>query len=194
MTSSVSWPVTPGATGSHWRQGGRARLERQPAPVPDLDRIAAVPGREELQNPALEEGRVHAELQGHPPAELAAEIVDHLPQEGEGLPGIVDIAGAVLQAQDVAGLGDVGQERIVARVLPLMRVEASEGPADGGAGADHRAIDGDRDPGQGQARQRLGHDVAVERDQGPQRLLRKLAEPVRHGAPGRQPGQAAEAG
>src|SRR4029453_13030073 len=86
---------------------GRDRLERQPTPVSDLDRIAAVPSGQQLQNPALEEGRVHAELQRHAPAELTAEIVDHLPQERDGLLGIVDVARAVLEAEDVAGLGDV---------------------------------------------------------------------------------------
>jgi hypothetical protein len=174
--------------------GGRDRLERQPAPVPDLDCIAAGPGGEQLQNPALEEGRVHTELQGDPPAEVVAEVVDHRPQEGDGLLGVVDVDGAVLQPQDVAGLGDVGQERIVAGVFPMMRVETSERPAHRGPGPDHRAIHVDRDPRQGQARQRLGHEVAVERDERRQRLLRELAEPVRHGAPRGQPGQAAEAG
>ena len=172
---------------------GRDRLERQPAPVPDLDRIATVPRREQGENPALEEGRVHAKLQRHAPAELAAQVVDHFPQERDGLLGIVDIARPVFQPEDVAGLRDVGQQRIVARVLPMVRVEPPEGPADGGPSPDHGAVHVDGDPGQVQAGQGLGHEITVERHEGRQGLLRELPEPVRHGAAGWQPGQAAEA-
>jgi hypothetical protein len=64
-----------------------------------------------MENPALEEGGVHAELQRHTPAELAAQVVDDLPQERDRLLGVVDIARPVLQPEDVAGLRDVGQER-----------------------------------------------------------------------------------
>jgi hypothetical protein len=109
--------------------GGGDRLEREPAPVADLDRVATLLCGEHVQNPALEEGRVHAELQGHVPAEPAAQVVDHLAQERDGLFGVVHVAGAVLQPEDVAGLGHVGNQGIVARVLPVMRGEAAEGPS-----------------------------------------------------------------
>jgi hypothetical protein len=80
--------------------------------------------------------------------------------------GIVDIARAVLQPEDVAGLRDVGQERVVAGIFPMMRVEAAEGPVDGGPGPDHRAVHVDRDPGQVQAGEGLGHEITVERHEG----------------------------
>jgi hypothetical protein len=83
---------------------GGERLEREPAPVADLDRVATLPRGEQVQNPALEEGGVHAELQGHAPAEPAAQVVDQLAQERDGLLGVVHIAGPVLQPEDVAGL------------------------------------------------------------------------------------------
>ena len=105
----------------------------------------------------------------------------------------MDVAGPVLQPQDVAGLGDVGEQRIVAGVLPMMGIEAAEGPADGGAGADHGAIDVDRQPRQRQARDGVDHEVVVELDQRRQRLLRELPEPVAHGARRRHARQPAEA-
>jgi hypothetical protein len=103
------------------------------------------------------------------------------------------VAGTVLEPEDVAGLRDVGQQRIVARVLPMVRVEPTEGPADGGPSPDHGAANVDGDPGQVQAGKGLGHEITVERHKGRQGLLRELPEPVRHGAVGWQPGQAAEA-
>jgi hypothetical protein len=77
---------------------GGERLEREPAPVADLDRVATLPRGEQVQNPALEEGGVHAELQGH--------------------------ARAGSSAGGCGRSGHMGDQRIVARVLPVMRVEA----------------------------------------------------------------------
>jgi hypothetical protein len=74
-----------------------------------------------------------------------------------------------------------------------MRVEAPEGPAHCRAGANHRAVHVDRQARQLQAGQGLGHEVAVERDERGEGLLRELAQPVGHGATRRQSGQAAEA-
>ena len=103
------------------------------------------------------------------------------------------VAGAVLQPEDVPGLGHVGEQGVVARVLPMMGVEATEGPPHRGPGPDDRSIDVDRQTRQIQPGQRLGHEVAVEGDERGKRLLRELAQPVGHGAAGGQPGQAAEA-
>src|SRR3546814_21102179 len=89
--------------------------------VPHLDRIPAVPGGQQVQNPALEEGRVHAELQGQAPPEPGAQVVDDVAQEGYGLLGVMHVAGAVLQPEDVPGLGHMSETGVVARVLPVMR-------------------------------------------------------------------------
>ena len=170
------------------------RLERQPTPVPDLDRVAALPRGEQAENPALEEGGVHPELQGDAPPEPAAQVRDELAQKGHGLLGVVDIARAVLQPEDMAGLGHMGDQRVVARVLPMMGVEPPERPADRGPRADDRPVHINGQAGQVKAGQRLGHEVAVEGDERGEGLLGELAQPVRHGATGRQARQAAEAG
>src|SRR5713226_8422743 len=43
---------------------GGELLERQPAPVADLDGIGTAPGGQQAEHGALAKGRVHAELQG----------------------------------------------------------------------------------------------------------------------------------
>jgi hypothetical protein len=146
-----------------------------------------------VENPALEEGRVHAKLQRYASPEAAAQVVDQLPQEGHGLLGVVDVAGAVLQPEDMAGLSHMGEQRVVARVLPMMGVEPAERPADRGPGAHDRSIDVDGQAWQIQSGQCLRHEVAVEGHERDERLLGELAQPVGHGAAGGQPGQAAEA-
>ena len=103
------------------------------------------------------------------------------------------VAGPILHAQDVARLGDVGQQRVVAGIFPVMGVEATEGPAHGGAGAHDGAIDVDRQPRQGQALDRVSDEVVVELDQRGQGGLGELAQPVADGARRRDPRQAAEA-
>lgn len=51
---------------------------------------------------------------------------------------------AILQPQDVGGLRQMGQQRIVAEMFPMMRIEAAKRPRHGGAGTHHRAVDVDR--------------------------------------------------
>jgi hypothetical protein len=56
------------------------------------------------------------------------QAVDEFAQEGDGLLGVMHVARAVLEAQDVPGLGQMGHERVVAQVLAMMWIEAAEGP------------------------------------------------------------------
>jgi hypothetical protein len=56
----------------------------------------------------------------------------------------------------VAGLGEMGQQGVVSRVLTMMRIQAAEGPSDRRAGADDPAVDVD-----GQARQVEGVIASV---------------------------------
>jgi hypothetical protein len=193
MARSWKKPVTCGATGEPALPLSGELLQGQPVPVPDLDGIGTAPGRQQTEHGALAEGGVHAELQGEPAAERGPQAGDHLPQEGDALLGIVQVAGPVLHPQDVPRLGHGGQERVVAGILPMMGIEAAEGPADGGARAHDRAIDVDRQARQGQAPDRVDDEVVVELDQGAQGALAELPEPVADGAGGRDAGQPAEA-
>jgi len=52
----------------------------------------------------------------------------------------MDVPRAILEAQDVASLRQVGHERVVAQVLPVMRIEAAEGPLHGGSGGHDGAV------------------------------------------------------
>jgi hypothetical protein len=67
-------------------------------------------------------------------------------------------------------------------------------PADGGSRPDDRLIHVDRQTRQFEPRQRLGHEILIQGDERRQHLPGELAQPVGHGAPSGQPGQAAEAG
>jgi hypothetical protein len=173
---------------------GGELLQGQPAPVPDLDGIGTAPGGQQAEHGTLAEGGVHAELQGEPTAEGGPQAVDDLAQERDALLGIVHVARPILDPQDVPRLRHVGQQRVVAGIFPMMRVEAAKGPAHGGAGAHHGAIDVDRQARQGQAPDRVDDEVVVELDQWTQGGLGELPEPVADGAGRRDAGQTAEPG
>jgi hypothetical protein len=85
--------------------------------------------REQAQDLPLEKGRVHAELQGGGAPDARAEAVDELPQAGDGLLGVMDVPRAILEAQDVPSLGEMGHERVVAQGLAMMGIEAVAGTA-----------------------------------------------------------------
>ena len=105
----------------------------------------------------------------------------------------MDIAGPVLEAEDVSRLGHVRDQRVVARVLPMMGVEAAESPADGGPRADDRSIHVDRQARQLEPGQRLGHEIPIQGDERRQRLLGELPQPIGDRPAGGQSGQATEA-
>jgi hypothetical protein len=71
----------------------------------------------------------------------------------------VDAAGPVLEAKDLAGLGDMSEPRVVAAVLPVVRIEPAKGPGHGGPGADDSAVD------ILQLHQGVEHQILVELDQ-----------------------------
>src|SRR5215467_6131298 len=172
---------------------GRELFEGQPAPVADLDGVRTALGGQKTQHVPLEEGGVHAELQRKAPAEGSPQAVDNLAEKPRGLLGVVHIARPVLHAQDVARLGEVGQQRVVAGIFPMMRIEPAEGPAHGGPCADHRAIEVDRQPGQGQPLDGVDDEGMIKLDEWGQGRLRELAQPVADRARCGDPGQPAEA-
>jgi hypothetical protein len=105
----------------------------------------------------------------------------------------VHVTRPILDPQNVAGLRDMREQRVVAAIFPVVGIEAAEGPGDGGAGAHDGAVDIEREPGDVQPRHCVEHEVLIEPHQGAQRLLREAPEPVTHGARRRHAGQASKA-
>ena len=122
----------------------------------------AVAADQEGEDFRQEEGRIEAQLQRQGQAELASEIVNEFSEEDEGSFAIVDVAGAVLDPQDLRGLGEVGQDGIVTGHLAVVRIATAEGPGHGQTRRDHRAVDIDRQPAQAQLPDTIGHEPEVE--------------------------------
>jgi hypothetical protein len=86
----------------------------------------------------------------------------------------VDVAGAVLETKNLPGLRQMREQRIIARVLGVMGVEAAHRPGDLAAGADHCAIEVDRQSAKIQSLDLFIAVLALDPRQRAQRGLGKL--------------------
>ena len=107
---------------------------------------------------------------------------------------IVHVAWTILDPQDLTRLRFVGGDRIVARDLPMMGVEATLRPFDRLSGRDHRAIDIDRQASQSRLLQSLAHHLGVQPHQTRDVARRQLRQPPAHGSRRRQTAQPSEPG
>jgi len=158
-----------------------------------FDRIEATQAGEQLEQILLEKGRVHAKFQRQRAPQAGAQLADQFAHEALRALGVVDVARAVLEPQDLPSLRQMGQQRVVTGILGVMRVEAAHRPSDLTAGANHGAVQVDRQTPQPELLDLLIEQFAVEAHQRAQRSLRKLLEPVDHRAVAGNAGQAAEA-
>ena len=111
----------------------------------------------------LEKGRVHAEFQRQRAPQVRANLADQFAHEALRALGVVDVAGAVLEPQDLPGLRQVGKQRVVTGVLGMMRVKAPCGPAHFTTGTDDGAVEVDRQTPQRELLNLLIEQFAVKR-------------------------------
>src|SRR5712692_3594706 len=171
---------------------GDEGLQIQPVKEAHLDGVVSAREVEQSKDFALEKGRIHAELDGQPAPKTATQFPNRLAQEVQGTLAVVDVAGAVTQAQDLPRLRQMRQQRVVALDLAVVGVEPPAGPGHLAARVDERAIHVN-----GQTRQLQPLDLFIEqlpRDghQRGQRPLRETLEPVGHRTARRNPSQTAQ--
>jgi hypothetical protein len=97
--------------------------------------------------------RIHAKAYPAATPRRRDQLGPQLSQKRQARFAIVHVAGPILHAEDVGGFGDVRQDRVVTRHLPVMRVEAAEGAFHLQPGRDHHAVHIDRDRPQPERRQ-----------------------------------------
>lgn len=115
-----------------------------------------VQGRDDV---VAEEGAVHAYLDVHA-GQCRADLVDAGEDELAGTVGIVNVAGAEEEIEDLAGLGDGTEERVVASLASVLGIE-SDGRAFGATvGAQHRAVEVEGDAAQSEAGEALQDEAA----------------------------------
>jgi len=109
----------------------------------------------------------------------------------------VNVARTILDREDLAGLGHVGQDRVVARDLAVVRIEAPLRPGHLQTGRYHRAVHVQRHPAAAEPSQRLAHQLRVQLAESPHTAVGELLQPAAQralvGQPP-QPGQAAHQG
>src|SRR6267154_2628771 len=121
-----------------------------------------------------------------------ANLADQFAYEALRTLAVVDVAGAVLESEDLAGLRQMGEQRVVTGVLGVMRVKAACRPSHFTTGTDDGAVEVDRQTPKTELCDLLIEQFAVEAHQRAQRSLRKPLEPVDHRAVAGNPRQTAE--
>lgn len=107
--------------------------------------------------------------------------------------GIMDVAGSVVKVEDLSGLGDGAEERIVAPLALLAAVEAdgcSLGPA---AGPEDRSVEVEGDSTELESRQALTHEIPAELAQSIDAVLLDLRQSPTDGGDIGQSAQAQQA-
>ena len=86
------------------------RQKAQPFKERNFDRIARPFSFQKLKDLPLEKGPVHAKLQRQTSSQPYSQIVDQIAQEACGSLGVVDVAGPVLDSQNVSGLSQMRED------------------------------------------------------------------------------------
>ena len=159
----------------------------EPFPQRHLDRIAERFSVEKAQDLGIEEGAVEADFETMAVAEAGAQVCQNRTQEAVGVVRVVDVARAIPAPQQMAGLREVGGERVVRAILRVMRVEAALGAFGRSANAEHRAIHVERQAREAERIDGIVRHVAHHRGHGLDHGLRGARHPARHRAIGRQP-------
>ena len=168
------------------RAPGRLRadvlLQIEPAIKRHLDGIAGLPRAEPLQHILAEKRAIHAKADRAATRQQGSQLRPQIPQERQARLPVVDVARPILHPQHVGGLRQVRHDRVVARHLPVMRIEAAEGAFDLQARRHHHAVDIDRPRAHPQRGEHARDDRRVDRLQVRDRRHREPLQPPTHRA------------
>ena len=97
--------------------------QTDPVPEGDLDGVLG-PRLEPIEQIPAEIGSIEAKFEWHV-ADGVADLRDDVTDEADSVLTIGDVAGSILHARDVARLGDVGHDRVVAGDFAMVGVVAA---------------------------------------------------------------------
>src|SRR5437899_2288672 len=168
-------------------------LQPKPGMKRHLDRVLRPRARQAVEDIAAEKGSIHAEFEPIGASERRAELREEVAEEAPRALAVVDVARPILDPQDLAALRLVRRDRVVARHLAPVRIEATLRPRDLQPRRDDRAIDVDREPPLPGVPDGAGGDARVHPLQRWQMAHAKCAEPAADRAGRRELAQSAEA-
>jgi hypothetical protein len=116
-------------------------LEINPSPERHLDRKTSMAAGQESDDVVAEEGAIEAEVEPVALSQRLANLSEEIVEEVHRRLTVVDVAGAVLDSEDMPGLADMGGDREVAGDLAMMGIEPSECSFDLETSRDDRPID-----------------------------------------------------
>jgi hypothetical protein len=123
--------------------------EIQVMPHRDLDRVLDTEPVARFKEISLEKGRIGAHLDDWWRRQRPAQSGDRGPQEVAGTIRILHVAGPITMVKRLSRLRDRRGDRVVARILPVVRVVAAKRARNGQSRREHTAIDVDGEPWKG---------------------------------------------
>jgi hypothetical protein len=166
--------------------------EVEPSPKRHFDAIAGTARVEQTDDRTQEKGPIHAEIQVVHVMSGFVYLPEDLSQEGEGGFAIMDIPGAILHPEDLAGLGEMSSDGIVAGDLAVMGIETPKCSLCGMSRGDDRSIDID---GERAKRERLDHTtdhLSIDLLKRSNRCVCEVSKPTAECTKARHPGQSTE--
>lgn len=101
---------------------GDLSLEVQPLPEGDFDGIARLVFVQHFKHAVVEEGAVHAQAQSVATPERVFDLCEDGPEKINRRGAVVDVAGPVVQSEEVTAVGQIGRDREVTGDLAAMGV------------------------------------------------------------------------
>lgn len=164
----------------------------EPVPQGRLDRVLDARSVEKIEDVPSEERAVEAcfEVSGR---EVFPHVVHHGRQRFQCPVGVMNVAVAIDDGQQLARLGQVGGQRVVGLVLGMVGVETPLGAFRKEPRPQHRAIEIDRDARQAGTPCGVVRHLAKQTAEPVAHVGGRLLQRVRHGAVGGKPMETREA-
>src|SRR5262245_47973980 len=195
----------PGGNGQRELKASHAFSERLPAlafsnqgqqaqPLKEwhFDGVARSFSLQQIDHLPLEKRPVHAKLQRDSPSQSHSDILDQIAQETHGPFGIMNIARSILHPQNVSGLSQMSQDRVIRRIFTMMGVEPPKGPRHSGPRSNHAAVDIYSQSAQPLPLNGITNDLTVDFHQCLKGLVCQPLQPSGHTSLPRQTQQAAK--
>jgi len=164
----------------------------QPFHERHLDGVKRPSSLKEREHVFPEEGAVHSEFKGKTTGKSRIQISDQISHELSGPGRVMNVAGSIFNSQNMPGLCQMSDDRIVGMMLSLMRIESPKTPGNRGAGCQNGTVDVDRESAKFFSFNRLRNNLAVDLDERLYRLHGESFEPARKASLIGQMYQAAE--
>src|SRR5262249_6536771 len=115
--------------------------QAQPLKEWHFDGVARSFSLQQIDHLPLEKRPPRPKLKRNSPSQPHSDILDQLAQETDRLFGTIHISSSSHHPQNVSGLSQMSQDRVIRRIFTMMGIEPPKGPCHSGPRSNHAAVD-----------------------------------------------------